>query len=275
MPGEGARGGGVEERARLLEVERGVDAQVLLQLRHDLGAHLGRIREVAADRVAERELGVERGDSLFGHTLGQEALGLIEVEVPGGVALTPERHVARGEVGRDLGSLRVEVVDDLLAVDAHGNRLADLLVAPRLQLVVEADVERVEGLAHVELERAVRLDVRDVVGTRVVHAVDVARLQLEEPLGCLIAPVELETRRERLGAPVAVEGLEDHPVALAPLGQLVRAGAVGLIEDATCRPRGPRGSRCPGCRTPGTRPSAGRPGPARTGRTARSGDRRP
>ena len=95
----------------------------------------------------------------------------------------------RNCVGR-LGALRVEVVDDALAVDGVADRLAHLLVVERRLVDVEAQVEDVQRVALDELEARVALDRLEVVGADVVDAVDGAGLQLDEALGRLRAPPE-------------------------------------------------------------------------------------
>ena len=77
--------------------------------------------------------------------------------------------------------------------------VADVHVVPRLDRVVEPEIEGIQTLAGVELDVRVGLDGLDVVGARVVDAVDRACLELEPALGGLIAPTELDVRRQRGG----------------------------------------------------------------------------
>ncbi len=117
--------------------------------------------------------------------LGIERMGILERW-----SGAPVGDGAGGEVGRDLRPGRVEVVDDPLPVDAHGDRLADVRVIPRRNRVVHAQVERVETLARVELEVRVTLDGRQVLLGRVVDAVHRPGLQLDEALRRLAVPAE-------------------------------------------------------------------------------------
>ncbi len=119
-------------------------------------------------------------------------------------------------MGGDFGSLWVEVGDDPLAVDTHGDRLANVHVVPRFDRVVEPEVEGVQAFALIELDVRISLDRRDVIGARVVDAIDGTRLELEPALGGLIAPAELDVRRLGLVAPVGVVGIQDQAVALLP-----------------------------------------------------------
>jgi hypothetical protein len=107
---------------------------------------------------------------------------------------------------------------------------ADVQVVPRFDRVVEPQKEGIQAFARVELHVGVGLDGGDVIGARVVDAIDRAGLELEPALGGLIAPPELDVRRLRSLAPVAVEGVEDQAIALLPRTELVRPGAVGIVE---------------------------------------------
>ena len=257
-------------------VELDVDAQVVLQLRLDLGRDDGRIRQVAADGRPEVEL-----------------VGLAEVEAGGGEFLLGRRGVevvplgsdaavgdlARREVVGDRRAARVEGVDDALAVDALGDRLADRFVLPWRERVVEAEVEHVQPGAGLELQVRVALDGREVGRADVVDAVDGAGLELDEPLGRLLVPAEDGLRGHGLvGAPVAVVRVIGDVLAAVPRVQLVRTGAVDGRDDllgrrgrvdvrleparVVDRERGERdlrtGMRRPGCT--GRRPRCWRPG---------------
>ena len=218
----------IEEGAALLEIEGDIDTEVGLELVGDLGCHDRRIRVVAADRGAELDL-VRLREVKFG--IDEELLCRAGIEVPGRLALTPKRNSAWREVGGHRRARRVVVVHELLAVDAHGDRLSDANVGPRRDRLVHADVERIQALARVDRDARIGLDGGDVVRARVVDAIDCARLKLDPALGALIAPSELEVRGHGLAAPIPVISLEDEAVALVPGHELVRAGAVGLVKD--------------------------------------------
>ena len=148
----------------------------------------------------------------------------------------------------DLRPFRVEVVDDPLAVDAHGDRLADLDVVPRLERVVEAEEERVQALARVELrfESPLIVAMSSVPGLSMPSTVPAcsssqrwaaSSLQRNSRFGvrALVAPVVVERVRRPSGCPCS------HALSLygpVPFG----------LSRTTCRPRAPRGSPSPGCR---------------------------
>ena len=73
------------------------------------------------------------------------------------------------------------------AIDAHGDRLADLLVGQRVskpsrRIVVEADVEDVHALARIEGQRAVSFDLLEVIRAGIVDGIHGAGLQFEQAL---------------------------------------------------------------------------------------------
>ena len=231
---EGSLGEAVDHRARLEEGRGGVDAEVLLQLLGDLGGDRRRVRVVATNGGAEVDRG---GDALAVREagVGEKLLGRGGIEGPGLVAGAGERDLARREVLGDGRALGEEVLDDLVAVDAHRDRLADADVIERLLGVVEAEEQRVQARARVELQAAVGLDRRDIRGARVVDAVDGAGLEVQQSGGRLVAPVELGRRRLGLVAPVVGVGGPDDPVALAPFLEDV-AARCRSAGSGSCRP---------------------------------------
>ena len=160
----------------------GVDLEVdpeILELRLDLGRGVRRVREVLANLRAEVQV-VGLAEVEVGRLQGRDRRVLV-VGVPR-VALATAGHAARGEVvghGRARG---VEQVEDPLAVDALGDRLADGLVVPRGVVDVEAEVQRAECVTLEELQARVVGDGVEVVGGDVVHAVDGAGLEVLKAL---------------------------------------------------------------------------------------------
>ena len=158
---EGALREAIDHGARLEKLRRRGDSEVLLELLRDLGGDDRRVRVVATDRRAEVDVDVQ-ALAVRETGVGEELLRGRRVEAPARVALAREGDLARGEEVGDGGARREEVLDDLVAVDALGDRLADADVVERLLGVVEAEEQRVQPGTRVELEGRVVLDGGDV-----------------------------------------------------------------------------------------------------------------
>ena len=229
-----------DEGARLLLVKRGNDAD-LGELLLDVLGHGRRIREVAAEDVAVRDLGLE---PVRVAGLGQEILGLLDLV--GAAAGEPVRALAAVldgawcEVGRDLGALGVEVVDDALAVDRERDGLPDLDLVPRLVVVIHAEVQGVQRLAlggRGQHQGRVVRNRGEVVRADERHAHHVARLQGLQARAGLSGPLQDGLRDLRVVrlVPVVVEGAVDQAVTLAPFVQLVWPGAIHAVLDRAVR----------------------------------------
>ena len=114
---------------------------------------------------------------------GQLGLGGLGIEVIPGIANTGIRDGARGEVGCNFGTLRVEGVHDALAVDAHGNSLANLDIVKGREGIGHADVEDVQRRAVGDLQIRVSFDDGKVIRADIVKAIDRAGLEFQQAGG--------------------------------------------------------------------------------------------
>ena len=87
------------------------------------------------------------------------------------------------------------------------------------------------GICLLVSQILVRLDGLKVIGTGVVDAVDRAGLQLNQALRAFGAPAEDQVLGNGRIAPVVIEAVIDDLIATPPLGHLVWAGAVGLLDQ--------------------------------------------
>ena len=225
---DGAGVGRFQERARFHDNDLGVDIQVLQQLGLDVLSNDVGVGQVAADNVT---VGDRRLEAIRKAGLGQEGACGFGVKLVPLVAGAAVGDGARGEMGGDFGAGRVEVIDNALAVDAHGDGLADKDVIERRESVVHAHVEDVEGRARQQLQVAVGRDGLEVIRGRVVDAVHRARLKLQQARGRLGLPTEDEGIGEgRLAPVVGVLGVDEFLAAVPALDD-IGAGADGLLQQ--------------------------------------------
>ena len=200
------------------------------QLRLEVRRDLGRAREIAADlRPVVEVVGLAEVEAGVGeHLLRLRRIGRVPL-----VAAAGEWDGTRGEVVRRLRSGRIEVVGDALPVEAHRDRLADLLVVPRGLVHVEAEIQDVQRFARQDLQVRVVLNRLEVIRRDVVDAVDGSGLEILEALRGFLRPFDHDRLGFRLVAPVVRVGFERDLGAGDPFLELVRRGAVDrIVGDA-------------------------------------------
>ena len=225
---EAAVGGLVDELARFHHHHFGVDAQVVAQLGLELDCYDARLRQVAAEHVAKVDLGLE---AVGVAGLGQQGARRLGIEVVPGLALAAVGDRARGEVGGHFRAGRIEIVDDPLAVDPHGDGLANLELVEGLEGAGHGEIEDV-GVGHRQEGQAVVVLHRlEIVRAEIGDLVHRAGAQLDQAPGAAVRPAEHQGPIVRLVAPVIVEAAHDDAVAAGPFLQHPGRRADGTLED--------------------------------------------
>ncbi len=210
----------------------GVDVQSLLQLRLDVGGDVARCRQVAARHVPVEDL---RGKTVGQPCIGEQRLRSGDIPVGPCTSLTAVLDGAGREVGRHLGTRRVEGVDDPLAVHRQPDRLANPHIVERREDVREAHVEDVRFRLVQQRQVRIASDRGVVLGTRERHAVRSPRLEFEQPSGTLRGPPQHCRLMWSHLAVVVVEAVEDDRIAAHPFLQLVRSGTDRVVDRGTAR----------------------------------------
>ncbi|MPL95504.1 hypothetical protein SDC9_41675 [bioreactor metagenome] len=139
-----------------------------------------------------------------------------------------------GIVRREMGADRRAVtehraVDDVLAVDRMGDRLAHLHVVQRRGAVVHREDGLAFGGADHHLEARIGLELHQRLGGgEVREGVDIARHHCREGRGRVGDEAEGGLGERRLRAPVARIGGQRDVIALHPVGEREGAGADGM-----------------------------------------------
>ena len=138
---------------------------------------------------------------------------------------------ARLGVRRHARARRVELVDDGLAVDAKGDRLSDLGVVERGELVVEAEVHEVQAVTIESAQVDAGRHRLGVLLVQVVDAVDRARLQLGQTLSTGVGPADDDPFGHGRPGAVAIEPGEGDVRAAVPRLEHERARPVHVPDD--------------------------------------------
>ncbi len=132
---------------------------------------------------------------------------------------------------RYFGAGRVEVIDNALPVDAHGDGLTHAHVIERRVGIGHADVEDVQRRTFQQLQVRVAADRLEVVRAGVVDAVNRAGLELEQTGGRFGLPTENQGVGEGRLAPIAGILGEDDLFATPPFLDHVGAGANRMLQE--------------------------------------------
>ena len=185
LPRPRGRGEGRRLEPLELQVEAHL-AKLRLHRRHDALVQLGGHVEAGRQRLAV--LLAHAARARRPSRLGQELPRLVEPELRHeGPHLLLRARAGDERMQEAVGHIRLPLhheLDDLLAVDGVGDRLAHPRVLEDLLLHVEADVVRGQPRDRGDLD-APALEARDVLGRHVDVEVDAARLELGRARGVL------------------------------------------------------------------------------------------
>ena len=159
------------------------------------------------------------------------ALAAVGIKVIPRIAYATIRDGAGGEVAGNFGAGGVEGVYNALAVNAHGNRLANHLVVERGEGVGHADVEDVQSRAIGNLKVGVGFDNGEIFGTEVVNAIHGAGLQFEQAGSGFCRPAHDEGLSGGCFAPIVGVGNEGDAFAAFPFADHVGTSADGLLKS--------------------------------------------
>ncbi len=133
-------------------------------------------------------------------------------------------------MGRDLGSRRIERIDNPLPIDALGDGLTDVNIVERLEGIGHAHVEDVRLWLVDQLQIRVALDGGEVFRPGERHAEGVTALKLDESTGTLSRPVQDCGGMGRHVSVVVVVARVDNRVTSYPFLQGIGAGSDRVVE---------------------------------------------